>query len=177
MIKHIHTDTMPNMTIQIDGAALEAAGGLTSKNLAILMNRTLVARTHNIKQFVAKCEDSAHWLKDSCVKIITKYSYRLMLRLKSFDRELAVAALDKINEVAHEVLDKGTDMCEEGRSTEGEYLVFCKNIQGLVEGSRDFVKEVDEKGWWNDAKELLEWDIGEIEEEELTPQEISALGL
>jgi hypothetical protein len=100
-----------------------------------------------------------------------------MLRLKSFDRELAVAALDKINEVAHEVLDKGTDMCEEGRSTEGEYLVFCKNIQGLVEGSRDFVKEVDEKGWWNDAKELLEWDIGEIEEEELTPQEISALGL
>jgi len=193
MIKHIHTDTMPNMTIQIDGAALEAAGGLTSKNLAIIMNRTLVARTHNIKEFVAKCEDSAHWLKDmltnpnsaltnapedSCVKIITKYSYRLMLRLKTFDREAAVAALDKINDAAHEVLDKGTDMCEEGRTSEGDYLVFCKNIQGLVEGSRDFVKEVDKNGWWNDAKHLLEWDISEIEEDdELTPQEISALGL
>ena len=192
MIKHIHTDTMPNMTIQIDGAALEAAGGLTSKNLAIIMNRTLVARTHNIKQFVRRCEQSADWLKDmltnpnspltrapedSCVKIITKYSYRLMLRLKSFDRELAVAALDKINDCAHEILECGTEMCEDGRSSEGEYLVFCKNIQGLVEGSRDFVKEVDEKGWWHDAKHLLEWDITEIDDEPLSEQEISEMGL
>ena len=192
MIKHIHTHTMPNMTIQIDGAALQAAGGLTSKNLAIIMNRTLVARTHNIKEFVRRCEQSATWLKDmltnpnsplhrapedSCVKIITKYSYRLMLRLKTFDRELAVAALDKINEVAHEILDKGTDLCEEGKTSEGDYLVFCKNIQGLVEGSRDFVKEVDEKGWWHDAKDLLAWDMGVIEDDDLTEEQIAALGL